>query len=284
MKLPFAAVMFVPWALAQPSWLVPYPGATAQTRSTPGLVESTYEAAARPANVVAHYQKLFETAGLPFNPGFDGMGTVIRGSAPECDLLIKIREQNSGTFVRVSCAEKTPAMVAVPSPAPSAPARRPTMEERIAQSHEYTRQVQEEREQKSRQADLGMAKFDQPVYPHPKKPAPPLAWPAWLVHCNGARLQIEKGSDMNEFAYLKAEFNSTSDRAAIQSFYADLLNENGYPVDLQSKLPTPRTGETFVRGSYYAGEKPGPKLVVRAAFTPRDGGTHVELRITRVPY
>ena len=74
------------------------------------LVESTYTTAAKPAQVVEHYRKLFEAAGLQFQPNPDGIGTAIRGDAAECDLLILIREQAPGAFVDVNCAAKSQAL------------------------------------------------------------------------------------------------------------------------------------------------------------------------------
>src|SRR6266496_4335665 len=42
-------------ALSVPPWLVSYPGATAQTRASAGFFESTYETAAKPEELIAHY-------------------------------------------------------------------------------------------------------------------------------------------------------------------------------------------------------------------------------------
>ena len=92
-----------------PAWLAVYPGVTAQTATFKSLVESTYTANAKPSAVTEHYRKLFEAQSLSFVPNFDGMGTVVRAAAPECDLMITIREQDSKTLVRVDCAAKAPA-------------------------------------------------------------------------------------------------------------------------------------------------------------------------------
>jgi hypothetical protein len=95
-----------------PSWLIPYPGANAATlASSASLVEIGYTTSAKPDEVVAHYRRLFETAGLRSNSNFDGSGTSIRAGAAECDLLIKIREDNAGTNARVSCAAKSAALL-----------------------------------------------------------------------------------------------------------------------------------------------------------------------------
>jgi hypothetical protein len=160
---------------AMPSWLVNYAGAAAEIRSAPELVESTYEAAAKPVEVMGHYRKLFEAAGLEWHPNLDGVGSVIRASATECDLLLKFREQGGGTWVRVSCAAKA----AAPAPAPAKPAEPPKLAE-------PSRDTPRKRLQ-------GMEKYDQPYRPPPKPPAPRLVWPAWLVGVDGAPLTVEKG-------------------------------------------------------------------------------------------
>src|SRR6185295_18677592 len=50
------------------------------------------------------YAKLFAAKGLASQANADGLGTVIRVSAPECDLLIKVHESSSGTSVKVDCS------------------------------------------------------------------------------------------------------------------------------------------------------------------------------------
>src|SRR3954447_9762943 len=87
-----------------PEWLIPYPGASAVTKIFPQLVESSYTAMAKPEEVSRHYEKLFAAKGLVSHPNADGLGTVIRASAPECDLLIKVRESPSGSSVKVDCS------------------------------------------------------------------------------------------------------------------------------------------------------------------------------------
>ena len=94
-------------ARAIPSWLVNYPGVTAQSSTSPGYFELTYEAAAKPEELIAHYRKLFAAQGLNFQPNFDGIGTAIRGETRECDLLLLIRRQGAGSWVQVSGAAKS---------------------------------------------------------------------------------------------------------------------------------------------------------------------------------
>lgn len=72
-----------------PTWLLPYPGAEPETSTFPGIVEASYTVAAAPAEVITHLRKLFDSAGVPFAPNLDGIGTSIRASVPECDLLLR---------------------------------------------------------------------------------------------------------------------------------------------------------------------------------------------------
>jgi hypothetical protein len=227
MKPTLAAFLFVGACLAQPAWLTHYPGATVQTRSSPGLTEASYEVRAKPADVAAHYQKLFETAGLPFNPAFDGVGTVIRASAPECDLLLKIREVPSGASVRVSCAAKTPALTAVPEAPRTTRAIPKSMEERIAEGREHTRQMQADADAQHRKRIQDMEKYDAPVAPRPKKP---LVWPKWLTDPDGAPLESQKFAGS-----LTSSFTTSADRESSLAYYKDLLAAHGCEITTQSK-------------------------------------------------
>src|SRR5438105_9665679 len=83
--------------LAIPAWLVNFGDVQATTRASAVLVESSYVAGAPAAEVVAHYRKLFEAAGLAFQPNPDGVGTVIRATAEPCELLIQIRALGVGS-------------------------------------------------------------------------------------------------------------------------------------------------------------------------------------------
>jgi len=109
-----------------PAWLSPYPGAHVEsTKST----DTSYTVAAKPDDVIAHYRKLLVSQALPFIPNFDGMGTSVRAAAAECDLLLKIRESDAGTSIRVSCTPRIAgsrtslygADVGIANPAPPPP-------------------------------------------------------------------------------------------------------------------------------------------------------------------
>jgi hypothetical protein len=233
-----------------------------------GLLESTYTTAAKPAQVVEHYRGLFETAGLRFQPNADGIGSVIRADAAECDLLILIRERAPGTFVDVNCAAKSqrqPAsngksveIIAPPSsrarPLQSARRPQPTAEE-MQESH--ARRV----------AELGI----HPTYHD--APAPPLAWPSWLVHIKGAEIRPQQGIDDSRDAYLKVRYISNLPMTTIYNFYEDLLNANEYRVHT-SRLSTGQTisgvvqnAWGYVEGTNYPDGAPGPRTVIKVSFS-----------------
>src|SRR5260370_38628297 len=91
-----------------PVWLIPYPDAKDETQTAlASRIEVSYATAAKPDQVIAHYQHLLEGASLPFLPSFDDMGTSIRATATDCDLLIKIQPKEEGSLIRISCAVKT---------------------------------------------------------------------------------------------------------------------------------------------------------------------------------
>jgi hypothetical protein len=253
------------WPQSQmPSWLAGYPDAVPQVRSSALLVESTYEVSANRGAVMDHYRKLFEAAGLAWHPNLDGVGTVIRAAAPECDLLLKIREQGTGTWVRVSCATKA-GLPTVPA-APAIPAATPKA---AVPTHETARK---------RIAD--MEKYDQPYRPPPRPPAPRLVWPAWLVGVDGAPLTAEKGVDQFHLNYLKSTYRTVAERNAVLTFYADLLNTNGYPVSTQTVAAWPRERAGWAEATYYPGAKPGPRIVIRVEVTPEAEIMRVEVRMT----
>ena len=234
---------------AMPAWLAAYPGASPDTRAFPSLTESTYQTAAAPARVVEHYAKLFDGAGLTFNPVLDGMGTAIRSTVPECDLLIKIREQGAGAFVRVSCAVKTPAMVAVAA-APPPPPREPG------------RRTVEEAEEAGRKRLLEMEKYDQPVAPRSRVA---LAWPAWLVRPEGAPPSVKRSPALDGPRFLTSSFTTAADSADVHAFYTDLFESHQCSASSQGKAWL----------EYACG-----RTVVRAELARLGAGTQVDLRVT----
>ena len=239
-----------------PSWLLPFPGASEQTRQSSVLVESTYAAAAKPREVVDHYRRLFASAGLPFRPDPLGYGFMIQAAADACNLTITIRNRNETSAVRVVCAAK------------------------MAQPDRANRERDAETDRKVAQA---MEKYDQPVYPQSKPHRPPPSWPDWLVHIQGGRLQIQTAPVQGGASYLKSAYTSGLGRAALQSFYANMLAANGYKVDSQSLASLPKNFRAFVEGSAYPDGRPGRRTVIRVALTPADNAITVELRVMAFP-
>ncbi len=239
--------------LAMPAWLAVFPGASAQTSIFKAMVESTYTSTAKPAAVNEHYRKLFEAQNLPFVPNYDGMGTVVRAAAAECDLMITIHAQDSGTEVRVDCSAKSAAKeawTALPDSNPRAGVR---AAEAMARHQQLVK-------------DLNI----HPVYHD--APAPPLVWPAWLVHLKGGRLVTQAGVDQAGHNLLKSRYKSSEPMTAIYAFYEDLLNANGYPVH-NSKLGTGQTisgvmqnADGHVEGFNYPNGHPGPYTEIRVDF------------------
>lgn len=253
---------------SMPSWLVSYPGATPNSRAMGALVESTYTTAAKTAQVLDHYRKLFEDAGLRFQPRADGMGTSIRGDAAECDVLILIREQEPGSFVDVNCSAKSQTSAAAPgktveiiraAPSKARTARPPVRPQPSAEEmkESHARRV----------AELGI----HPTYHD--APAPPLVWPSWLVHIRGAEVRLQQGVDQSGKAYLKARYVSSLPMTTIYNFYEELLNSNEYRVHT-SRLSTGQTisgvvqnAWGYVEGTNYPDGAPGPRTVIHVSFS-----------------
>jgi hypothetical protein len=243
---------------SMPSWLVSYPGATPNSRAMGALVESTYTTAAKTAQVMDHYRKLFEDAGLRFQPRADGMGTSIRGDAAECDLLILIREQGAGSFVDVNCSAKSQV-------SPASPGKTVDI---IGTAPSKTRIAEEMKESHVRRvAELGI----HPTYHD--APAPPLVWPSWLVHIKGAEVRPQQGVDESRKTYLKVRYVSNLPMTTIYNFYEDLLNSNEYRVHT-SRLSTGQTisgvvqnAWGYVEGTNYPDGAPGPRTVIHVSFS-----------------
>jgi hypothetical protein len=267
-----ATVLAVTYALSgqapltMPEWLAGFPGSKPQTSSFKGLVESTYVTGAKPAAVTEHYRRLFEAQKLTFTPSFDGMGQMVRGAAAECDLMITIHALDAGTEVRVDCAAKSvaaEAWTAVPDARSQTSGRagaargRPDFQTMVGEADARHKQLVK---------DLNI----HPVYHD--APAPPLAWPAWLVHLKGGRLTTQAGVDPAGHEYLKSRYKSSEPMTAIYAFYEDLLKANGYPV-YSSKLGTGQTisgtmqnADGHVEGSNYPNGHPGPYTEIRVDF------------------
>lgn len=253
-------------ASSLPAWLESYPGAIPAVRSSDGLVESSYTIAAQPADIVQHYRKLFESAGVPFQPNPDGIGTSIRTAAPECDLLILIRARQEGSFVDVNCSAKKqsaapslPVEIRVTPTRPQAPSTTPppphpmTADEMMEQHHKIA-------------AEMGLHRV------HPDAPAPPLVWPAWLVQTGGTSLRTTRGVNFEKDAMLKAQYTTNVPMTEIYRFYRELLNAHEYPA--RSSMSTGQTQSGiqqnavgYVEGYNYPDGAPGAYSIIHVSFS-----------------
>jgi hypothetical protein len=186
-------------------------------------------------DVLAHYHRLFAGAGEPFRPQMYGHAAVVSATPTGFNLTIQLRPRGADTFVTVTSTERPVFHKLQPG-----------------------------------DVERAMQKYDQPVYPGPATPMPALAWPSGLAQCDGAPTTLYKGVDRFTVPYLRGVFRSTWYRKAIEEFYKDLLNSNGYQVYLESP--------SIVAGAHYFGH-PGPRWVVRAELTTVEDGVQVELRI-----
>jgi hypothetical protein len=267
-----------------PAWLTGFPGSTPAVRSSDSLIESSYTIAAQPEEIVAHYKKLFEAAGLPFQPNPDGIGTSIRAAAPECDLLIQIRTREAGTFVAVNCSAKSassaplsPGDVKVITGRPQAP-RVSTIAPPTA--HHMPPEDMMERHHRIAE-EMGIHRQ------HPDAPAPPLVWPSWLLNVNGAALRTQRGVSQSKDDMLTARYVTNAPMTEIYHFYVELLKSHEYPT--RSSMSTGHTitgiqqnALGYVEGSNYPDGAPGAYSEIHVSFD-RDvlnGPITVSLRFT----
>jgi hypothetical protein len=269
-------------ALSLPSWLQSYPGATPTVHASDSVVQSSYASAVEPADIVEHYRKLFEAAGLPFHPNDDGMGTSIRGEARECDLLIKIRTRTEGTVVNVNCSAKTqgsalssPTDITVikgrpQSPSGPAPAQQPhmTADEMMEQHHRKA-------------AEMGLHRQ------YHDAAAPPLVWPSWLTNVNGAPVRPGIGVDQAKNPLLKAQYVTNEPMTEIYKFYRDVLNSHEYPARSSMSTGHTQTGIQqnaigYVDGFNYPDGAPGAYTVIHVSFdrSVLNGPITVTMRFT----
>ncbi len=296
----FALLMLACFGFGQmsqqlPSWLVPYPGSNPKTEVSQSLIESSYSTEASIQQVLAHFRNAFEGMGVAFLPSSDGIGTAIRASAPECDLLIKLREVSAGTTVRVSCSAKfstaartgasmTPEVRIVgpgPSPRGAYPLRRPGFPQEIERNgDEHTRRVLADAEAAHQRRIADMGRYDQPVPASAiprgsfyKNDAPPLEWPSWLV---------QEGSDLppkpvlgtaDGKRHLECRYRTTLPMTQLYQFYEALFKSNGLRVGT-ARLGTGETlGHIVQNASGYVegyrsedGTVNGPSTHMKASF------------------
>ncbi len=249
-----------------PSWVVPFPDVAVKTQRSAGVLVSTYTTEAKPEAVLAHYEKVWVTAGQTFAANFNGTGTSIRGSAPECDLLVVVREEDAGSHVKVTCAERT-ASAATDGAQEVLSSNGSVGRRRMTPTKFVPPPVRP------------MSDFDEPV--HPFTPREPdwvqLEWPSWLVPMMpGASkgLDVQEGTDGNGRRILTSRYRTAQPMSQIYQHYQNVMNSYGFKV-VKSALTTGHTiGGTVQNKSGY----------VKGTYEPRGpgrGGLATMVRFSR---
>ena len=200
---------------AMPAWLTSFPGATPEVKSSDSEVRATYTVEAQPAEVLAHYRALFEAQGLAFQPNPDGMGTTIRAEAKECSLLILIRSRSDGTYASVDCSAKSDGAAL----STGAPGYSVDVVGGKAKPNDWAERVRQH------QAEFPALKANPN---HGDQPAPPLEWPAWLVHVRGQPLTPHSGVDPTKYGFMTEKYKTNVAMPEIFEFYRNLLTAHGY--------------------------------------------------------
>jgi hypothetical protein len=227
-----------------PVWILPFPGATAQTKTTDNAVEASYQVTALPKDVLVHFQKLFDDQGIPIDSIGAPEGFYLHAEAPECNLDISIVRVAGNTAVKVTCA---------------------------ARSRTVERAVMEPVQEQPPEAPANpMKKFDKPVPPGAKVAAT-VNWPVWLVRVDGAKLAVQKLA-----GEMKSSFVAGGPKSDLEAFYTDLLDTNDYRVT--KGLPT---GPEDFGGSLLATSEPdaktGKRNVIRVRIKPEGQDFRVEI-------
>jgi hypothetical protein len=239
-----------PVAPGFPSWVVVFPGATAQERQAGDEIESSYVVGATMNEVLAHFRKLFEQKGLAFDPEATGDGFFIRSKVPECDLAISIRRRNSEddqpeTAVKVTCSAKQGSSVGtVWAPVQDKP--------------------------KPDTTEI-MKKFDKPVYPAPRT-EPGIRWPSWLVEVNGSKPNVQRLSGA-----LKSTFTAAPPRGDIEYFYSSLFDSHDYHVS-KGASPAAQFG-SWLQATADPDPELGRKVVIWIRIKPVGGNFNVEIKV-----
>jgi hypothetical protein len=109
---------------AFPEWLAPFPQARDQTAtSSSSEGASSYTVLARPADVISHYEQQMRAAGAAFKAQSDGIGVSIVVSMARTSAVVRLREEDGVTKVKVSyavTADPPASAPPVPSPVPAA--------------------------------------------------------------------------------------------------------------------------------------------------------------------
>jgi hypothetical protein len=187
--------------------------------------------------VVDHLKTAFKTAGLAPLSNSDGVGYSMRAASPECDLLIRLREAQDGTSVRISCAAPTAAQV-LPTPAivNANPSSVRTASRRTQSGDAHTRQVLADAEAAHQRRIADMGRYDKPVSASEitrsfyNDDAPPLQWPAWLVQEGSDLPPAPKQTRAGGKIYLEAKYRTTLRMSHLYQFYEALFKANGFSI------------------------------------------------------
>src|SRR5262245_54896282 len=118
--------------------------------------------------------------------------------------------------------------------------------------------------------------------------APPLFWPAWLVHLDGVQLKIKSGSDGSKNNFLLATYYTHAPMTQIHSFYENLLKTNDYRIvtaGLETGHTMSGTSQNawgHVEGDNYPNGQPGPYTSIRVDFgrSVLNGPIRVNIKLT----
>jgi hypothetical protein len=121
--------------------------------------------------------------------------------------------------------------------------------------------------------------------------APPLAWPAWLLHLEGAQLKVQQGTDQSKNDYLRAVFYTRQPMTQIHTFYEDLLKTNDYRIvtaGLETGHTISGTSQNawgHVEADNYPNGQPGPYTNIRVDFgrSVLNGPIRVSIKLTAYP-
>ncbi|MDX2154103.1 MAG: hypothetical protein SFV54_25410 [Bryobacteraceae bacterium] len=267
--------------VTMPPWLSAYPGSRPEVRSSQSLVDVSYTAEAPVEQVLAYLSEIFQREGVGFRPNADGVGTSIRASAPECDLLLKVREVPGGTSVRISCSAR---VAGVPAEGTAvvdvrSPSRRPLRRGTYTES-EHTRRMRAEAEAAHQGRIDEMKRYDRPVAasaitqkPFYNDDAPPLVWPSWLVQVGSTQPPKPMAGESYGKRHLEHRYRTTLPMTDVYRFYEALLKTNGLRV-ANSQIGTGQTLGRIVQNAsgYVEGHRSedgtvgGPSTRVEATF------------------
>ena len=121
--------------------------------------------------------------------------------------------------------------------------------------------------------------------------APPLVWPAWLVHLDNVQLQIKQGADGSKNSYLLATYYTHAPMTQIHTFYESLLKTNDYRIVTagletgHTMTGTSQNAWGHVEGDNYPNGQPGPYTSIRVDFgrSVLNGPIRVNIKLTAHP-